>query len=262
MTANRTVAMLGSFFGYCERGGLVDSSPVRRIQKYPEAGRERFLTPDEWTRLGDALVKAERDGIPAAPARRRTKGGKHRPKNADKPRPADPFGVAALRMLALTGCRLNEALSVRWVDVDLDRGILTLPDSKTGKSVRLLNPATVELLTALPRFAGNPHVFPGKRRGTHLATVRRLWLAVCATADLEGLRIHDLRHSVASMAAGAGESLLVIARMLGHKQMATTMRYSHWADDPLRRAVTETGQRIDAAMKGTATPVTPLKRGA
>ncbi|HEY9426920.1 MAG TPA: Arm DNA-binding domain-containing protein, partial [Gemmatimonadaceae bacterium] len=115
--ANRVLALLGSFFAYAERHGArpKHSNPAHEVQSYPERQRERFLTPEEIARLGDALDRAEREGLPPAPTRRRNpktgKTAKHRPKSADTPKPANPYAVAALRFLLLTGWREREALT-------------------------------------------------------------------------------------------------------------------------------------------------------
>ncbi len=143
--ANRVLAMLGAFFTYASKEGVrsPNDNPAHSIEFYPEQPRERFLTPKEFSRLGEALARAERDGLPPAPNhRRKPRGAKtanHRPKTADTPIPANPFGVAAIRLLALTGCRENQILSLRWDAVDLERGYLRLADTKTGKSNRPLS---------------------------------------------------------------------------------------------------------------------------
>ena len=166
--ANRVLALLGAFFAFAGREGVVARSdnPTRGVEFFREHARERFLTPAEFGRLGEALRRAERNGVPPAPAHaRRPKSestAKHRPKSADNPQPANPFAIAALRLLALTGCRKNEILSLRWNEVDLERGHLRLADTKTGRSVRPLGAAAAEVLAALPRHADSAYVFPGR----------------------------------------------------------------------------------------------------
>jgi integrase len=259
VTANRVVAAAGSFFSYCERQGIRDDTPVRKIERVRESGRERFLSAEEWGRLGDALRQAETTGLPPAPERQRTQGGPHRPKGADVPFVADPFAIGVIRFLTLTGFRLGEALGLQWSAIDDASGFVYLSDTKTGASTRPLGAAARALLAGLPRVHGNAHVFAGRRRGAHLATVRRLWLAVRHAAKLEGLRLHDLRHGHASAAADAGQSLYVIGKLLGHRQPATTARYAHLADHPLRVAADETSAAVARAMDGApATPVTPI----
>lgn len=255
--ANRVVARLTTFFAYAIAEGAVPSkeNPAHGVDLYPEQGRERFLTKEEFGRLGEALTKAEREGLPPAPEHKKKpknpENQKHRPKNADTPKPANPFAVAAIRLLALTGCRENEILSLRWDAVDFERGYLRLDDTKTGKSVRPLGQSAVALLESLPRIQGNPHVLPGLTAKQHLKEIKRVWYAVRHAAKLKELRLHDLRHSFASVPAASGESLLVVRSLLGHKNVATTERYAHLGDDPVKRAADKTSDDIAGWLKGS-----------
>jgi integrase len=238
--ANRVVAMLGAFFTFAWKEGVLatQDNPAHMIEFYPEAARERFLTREEFARLGQALIRAESVGLPPAPEHRRkpARKQKHRPKSADSPTPANPFAVAAIRLLALTGCREQEILSLRWDAVDFERGHLRLADSKTGKSVRPMGQSAAALLGSLGRNEGSAFVLPGLRSNQHLKEIKRVWHAVRHAAKLEDLRLHDLRHSFASVPAASGESLLVVRSLLGHKNVATTERYAHLGDDPVKRA--------------------------
>jgi len=256
--ANRTLALLSAFFTFAAAEGLAfeNGNPTRFVDRFPEEGRERFLTPNEFKALGAALLVAETRGLPPAPLKRyrsvhsdkkkRDDGKKHRPKIADVPIVADPYAVAAIRFLATTGCRKSEALSLRWEAVDFQRGYLRLGDTKTGKSIRPLSKTAALLLESLPRLEKNPHVFPGRKDGDHLKEIDRLWHAVRYAAKLDTVRLHDLRHSFASVSAIEGESLLVIRSLLGHKNVATTERYAHLGDDPVKAAA-------DRASRGIAT---------
>jgi integrase len=179
------------------------------------------LTGEELARLGDALGGAAS---------------------------LDPFAVAAIRLLCLTGARLREILHARWEHVDFERGIIFLPDSKTGKKPIFLNAAALAVIAGLPHVEDNPHVFPGKKDGQPRDGLDRPWAAVRKAAGLDGLRIHDLRHSFASVGAGGGLSLPIIGKLLGHSQTATTARYAHLANDPVRQAVETIGATISAAM--------------
>ena len=151
------------------------SLPCRHVKKYPEHKRERFLSDDEYRRLGAALRDAEREGF------------------------ASPAAIAAIRLLMLTGCRSGEILSLRWGYVDLDTGELRLPDSKTGAKVVHLGDPAIAVLRGIPRTEGNPWVLPGFKRGRHIAYLHDSWRRILDRADIENLRIHDLRHSCASM---------------------------------------------------------------
>jgi len=258
--ANRVSAMLGAFFTFASNEGIRarHDNPAHGVEFFPEQPRERFLTAEEFRRLGASLTRAESEGLPPAPEHRRKPPkeakAKHRPKSADQPIPANPFGVAAIRLLALTGCREGEILSLTWDSVDLERGYLRLSDTKTGKSVRPLGRSAAAVLASLPRIQGNPYVIPGGIPGERLKDIKRLWHAVRHAAQLKDLRIHDLRHSFASVPAAGGESLLVVRSLLGHKRVATTERYAHLGDDPVKRAADRTSESIAAWLDASPTP--------
>jgi integrase len=264
--ANRVAALLSGFFTYASRQGVRPrhENPVQGLERYAEHAKERFLGEAEWLALGEVLRRAELTGLPPAEEHRREtpvdpERAKHVPHSANIPIPADRFAVAALRLLALTGARVSEVLTLEWVHVDLEAGFLRLPKTKSGASIRALGGAARELLASVPRVAGNPYCFPGRRCGGHLTEVKRLWYAVRTAAKLQDVRLHDLRHSHASMAIGAGHSLPVIAKLLGHRRIGTSERYAHLADHPLRRAADATANSIAVAMGDrTATPVTPI----
>jgi integrase len=262
--ANRVVAMLGGFFGFAASEGAREShdNPAHGVEFYPERARERFLSAAEFRRLGESLSRAERQGLPPAPKHRRKPKGKHtikhRPKNWDAPKRADPFAIAAIRLLALTGCREGEILSLRWDAVDLEAGYLRFADTKTGRNNRPIGASAAEILQKLPRIADSPYVLPGMRSGEHLKEIKRLWYAVRYAAKLDGLRLHDLRHSFASVPASGGESILIIRSLLGHARVATTERYAHLSADPLRRAADRTSGSIASWLDGNDRPVTAL----
>jgi integrase len=224
--ANRTLALLSKFFNWAEKHGLRSdgSNPCRHIEKYRESRRERFLSEAEIARLGDALREAE------------------------KHRSATVWAIAAIRLLIFTGARLSEVLTLEWHHVDAEHGLLMLPDSKTGKKAIRLNSPARQVLESVPRLEGNPFVICGERPGQHLVNLQKPWRRIRKAAKLDEVRIHDLRHSFASVAASGGQSLVVIGKMLGHSQPATTARYAHLADDPVKAANDAVGARIAAAM--------------
>ena len=227
--ANRAVAVLSKMINLAEQWGLRSdgTNPCRHVKKYREAKRERYLTNDERQRLGTALSDAQAT-------------------NAE-----NPFVLGAIGLLILTGARLTEILTVKWEHVDLEHGVLQLPDSKTGKKQVYLNAAAIGLLRAMPRMQDNPYVIAGHKRGARLVNLQKPWRRIRAKASLRDVRIHDLRHSFASVAAGAGLSLPMIGKLLGHTQAATTQRYAHLAADPVRAASELIGTEIMAAMTGT-----------
>jgi len=226
--ANRTLALLSKFFNWAEKHGLRPdgSNPCRHIEKYRESRRERFLSEAELARLGDALREAQTDNS------------------------ATPWAIAAIRLLIFTGARLGEILTLEWEHIHAEHGLLMLADSKTGKKAIRLNAPARQVLESVPRLEGNPFVICGERPGQHLVNLQKPWRRIRKAAGLHDVRIHDLRHSFASVAASGGQSLLVIGKMLGHSQPATTARYAHLADDPVKAASDVVGARIAAAMDG------------
>jgi len=249
--ANHALALVSAVWNWAARRDEVAAAdnPAKGIERYPEQGRERFLTSDELARLGDALRDGEADGLPYAIDETKP-NAKHAPKAESRLVKLDPFAVAAIRLLILTGARLREILDAQWSQVDFERGILFLADSKTGKKPVYLSAAARAVLAALPRIAGNPHIIAGAKDGAPRADLNRPWAAVRRAAGLEGVRLHDLRHSFASIGAGASMGLPIIGKLLGHSQAATTARYAHLDADPLRRAVDTIGATITAAMDG------------
>lgn len=224
--ANRTMALLSKMFNWAEQIGYRQdgSNPCRHIEKYPEKKRERFLSDVEQARLGDVLSEA---------------GGRE-----------SPYVLAAIRLLMFTGARLSEILTLKWEHVDIENGVLRLPDSKTGQKVVFLNAPALEVLYGIPRIEGNSYVICGEKDGAHLVNLQKPWGRIRKNAGLEDVRLHDLRHSFASVAASGGLSLPMIGKLLGHTQAETTQRYAHLAADPLRAANEAIGQRIAAVMRG------------
>lgn len=224
--ANRSLALLSKFFNWCEKHGLRPdgSNPCRHMEKYRERKRERFLSEAELAHLGEALSEAEEDET------------------------ATPWTVAAIRLLTLTGARLSEILTLKWEHVDFERQQLRLPESKTGQKSIYLNAPALDVLANVPRIDGNPYVICGERQGAHLVNLQKPWRRIRKAAGLEDVRLHDLRHSFASVAAGGGMSLPVIGALLGHSQPQTTQRYAHLSSDPLKAASDAIGARISEAM--------------
>lgn len=265
--ANRMLAVVGSLYAFAGKRKLVSAgfNPARGIDKYPEKGRERFLTGDELGRLGDAIREAETVGLPWVVDETKPTA-KHAPKEANRRSVIDPFVVAAVRLLILTGARLREILKLEWRHVDLERGLLLLPDSKTGAKSIILNAPALAVLAGLERVGA--YVIAGQSAGIAgekpRADLNRPWRSIAKRAGLAGLRIHDLRHTHASFGAGAGLGLPIIGKLLGHARASTTQRYAHLDTDPLRRASDHIGARLAAALgeansKFTEAAVVPMR---
>jgi integrase len=249
--ANRAISLVSAIWNWAARRDQVsfEKNPARGIERNREEGKERYLTAAELGRLGDTLRLAETEGLPWEPDKRKLTA-KHAPKPDSRRTLADPCAVAAIRLLILTGARLREILHAEWRDLDCERGMIHLPDSKTGRKPIYLSAAALTVLNDLPRLADNPFIIPGAKKGSHRADLKNPWASICAHAGLAGVRIHDLRHSFASIGAGSGMGLPLLGRLLGHKQPATTQKYAHLDADPLRKAVNSIGATIDAAMRG------------
>ena len=257
--ANRALAVLSSIWTWAARRDFVSfaDNPAKGIERNREQGRERYLTSEELARLGDALREAETIGLPMAIDQSKPTA-KHGPKEGAR-RNLDPFAIAAIRLLILTGARLREILHLRWSEVDFERGMIFLPDSKTGKKPLYLSAAALEVLASIPKVNGNPHIIAGDKAGAPRADLNKPWRAIRKAAGLEDVRCHDLRHSFASIGAGASLGLPIIGKLLGHKQAATTQRYAHLDSDPMRRAVDTIGATISAAMAGKDGKVIPMR---
>ena len=153
---------------------------------------------------------------------------------------------AALWLYLLTGVRKTELLKARWEDIDLVRCELRLPETKAGRIHYVpLSPPAVALLERMPREEGNPYLLPStKVPGHHLVNIEKPWRRVRKAAGVEDVRLHDLRRTVGSWLAQAGNSLPLIGRVLGHTNASTTQIYARLGDDPARKALEKHGQMI------------------
>lgn len=205
-TANRALLCASAIFGWAEGQGLREgSNPARGIKKFREAGAGYFYSAAEYARIDDALDEGRLS-----------------------------WGITAvIRLCMLTGCRLSDAINLRWREVDLDRSQLVLGDSKTGRSIRPMMPAAVEFLRALKRDSKTERVcVTGNETPVDTAHVDRAWRSIRKRASLpDGARLHDLRHTAGSLALEAGMPLPLVSKMLGHKSVATTAKiYAHVLD--------------------------------
>jgi integrase len=219
--AAQCVALVSTIFMFAIERGLCPGNPARGVKKAPVRKVERFLPESEIAQLAEALdAKVERSG--------------------------NPYPSAAIRLLLLTGCRRSEIVNLFWDHVDFERECLRLPDSKTGAKIVYLNAPARVLLQRLPRMANNPRVIPGMRADSAGAAIEKSWASARAAAGLADVRLHDLRHSFASVGVAGGLSLPIIGALLGHKHTTTTARYAHLSADPLRAANNAVGARIAA----------------
>ena len=222
--ANKVVETLSRIYNAAEDKGLIPetSNPCGLVVKNRERKRERFLTPDEFQRLGRALREAT--------GRRRV----------------SPYSVAAIRLLILTGCRKREILHLRWEQVDLEAAELRLPETKTGPRTVSLSPRAVRVLESIARLPDSPWVIPGMVEGRPMRNIDEAWGVVCELAGIEDARIHDCRHSFASRALALGENLPMIGRLLGHSEEQTTERYAHLDRDWVREGAIRISESLAA----------------
>jgi integrase len=247
VTANRVVEAISSLYQYAATIGVVEKgfNPTTGITAFRELRRERFLTTDELQRLGATLREAETVGLPWNTDEMKTRG-KHLPNPAKRLVVFSPYVTAAVRLLLFTGCRLREILHLRWNEIDFEREMFFLPDSKTGKRAVVLNAPALTVLNELKRIG--TYVILGEKSDRPRSDLNRPWGRITLHAKLGGLRIHDLRHSFASIGAGGGLGLPIVGKLLGHATAASTARYAHIDNDPLKRASERIGHTIQAAL--------------
>lgn len=224
-TATRTVGLLGGIFTYAIDNGMKPDgiNPVIGVKKFPDQKETRFLTSAEFAKLGNAMREIEAECN-------------------------NPYGLAGIRLLMLTGCRKSEILNLKWDEVDFENACLRLPDSKTGRKVVLLGAPVLEVLASIQRFHGNPHVLPSAKTSGSFSGLPSIWNRVRKKAGLEWATLHILRHSFASFGAGSGLGLPVIGHLLGHKDAATTARYAKVAIDPAKLAADSISRGIANAI--------------
>lgn len=225
--ATKAVKLLRAIFNFAIARKLCGENPTLGVKTFADGKRERFLSPAEMGRLGDALTAAGAEG-------------------------AHPYHVAIIRLLAFTGARKSEIAALRWSEVDSARGLLQLEDSKTGRKTIRLGAAALEILSKVDRTE-SPYVFPDPRDAT--MPIRNLdwaWVGIRKRAGMDELRIHDLRHSFASVGVAGGSGLYLVGKLLGHGHVATTSRYAHLHDDPLAAAAEKISGAVAAAFGGGA----------
>lgn len=224
--ANYAVSVLSKIMSWAEDEALrpLQSNPCFRLKKYRENSRQRYLSQEEYARLGPVLARTEQIDT------------------------ENVYIVAAIRLLLLTGARVGEILSLQWSFVDRERRMLMLPDSKTGQKVIRLNQQAIDLLATIPKAEDNPYVIVGRRPGEHLVNLQKPWRRIRKEAGLDDVRLHDLRHSYASVGAAQRGSLPMIGRLLGHNHTRTTARYAHLAADPVDELNAGIGKTIANAL--------------
>src|SRR5579859_2324924 len=250
--ANRVLALLSKMFNLCEKWGLrpEHSNPCRHVVRYPEKRIHHDLSEIEVARLAKVLRESEEAFARVVEDRAR---------EGDREIAEEPTAIAAIRLLLFTGCRRGEILNLKWAEVDLERRLLRLLDSKGGAKTIAMNAAAEDLLRTRPTLPGSPWVFPSpKDPKCPLVGLPKIWERIRKRTGLEKMRdggafrIHDLRHNLASLAASEGLSLIAIGKLLGHRNQATTARYAELVDAAQARAAAVVGGALVKAMQSTA----------
>jgi integrase len=236
--ARKVVRDLSAVFSFAVRRGIVPANPcdIAAIRK-TDNKRERFLTLEEVQRLGEAFDMLEKAGTNAK-------------------------ALNIARLLALTGCRRDEIAGLRWTEVDFERGLLILDNSKTGKSIRPLGGSARALLETIIRDPDSPFVFPAGHGEGHYQGTKQIWPKVIALAKLPGVTLHTLRHTMGSTAVSTGEALTLTGAILGHANTRSTSIYAHVQNDPSKQAADRVSQKIADALNGNMQSSGRKERGA
>jgi integrase len=232
-SANQALAVLSRMCSLAELWGEREenSNPCRLIDKFLETKRERFLSDSDLERLGKAMTEMEGEGH------------------------LNPSIFAAIRLAALTGCRVGELLALRWGDIEVERSALSIRDAKAGARLHPIGAETLAFLAALPRGEGAQYVLPAASDDNPLAIgiVDKIWARLRVRAGLGDARVHDLRHTVGTFAGATGANAFLVRDKLGHRTLAMTGRYVNRDADPLRALSDKVESRVASAMGGTRT---------
>jgi integrase len=227
--ANYAVTVVRALLSFAVRHGLRTNNPAAGIKLYRENKRERFLSEAEIGAAADGISRAEAAGT------------------------IGPFAAAGLRLALFTGARSGEITSIKWDYIDFERRLIRLPDSKNNEPRTIhLSDSAVEVLRNTPH--AGPFVVAGMKRGVPYKNLTHAWARARKYAGLDDVRLHDLRHSYASLAAGRGVSLYTIGKLLGHKDPVSTQRYAHLARDAVQAVNDELGTAMQAAIDNNKKP--------
>ena len=224
--ARKVFRDLSAVFSFACRRGIAKINPCEKavVQK-TDNQRTRFLSLEEVRALGAACDALEAEGV-------------------------NLKALNITRLWALTGCRRQEIAELKWSEIDFERGLLILDDTKTGKSVRPLADAAIGLLKGIARVEDSEYVFPADRGEGAFQGTKTIWPKIVRKAGLVGVTPHTLRHTLGATATSAGEALALTGAILGHANMRSTMIYAHVQHDPSRKAANRVGKTIAAALAG------------
>lgn len=216
-TANRTLGLFGAIVKYAVTNGYIVHNPYIGIKRKADNRSERFLDNQELKRLSNALENAGDLNV---------------------------YAIQAIKLLMLTGCRRGEILNLKWSEIDFENSLLKLEDTKTGASNRSISDEALSILAKIARIQDSAYVFPGTNPNKPYAGIQNVWNKIRSIANLEDVRLHDLRHTFASISVNSGESLAIISKMLGHKDLKTTQRYAHVDHEQAKKAADTVSTKI------------------
>jgi integrase len=230
-TAWRATVVLAAMLGWAVKRGILTANPAEGVELNKLPNRERYLSAAELAKLGEAIQEAEGEGV-------------------------NPIALNIIRILLLSGARKTEIASAKGAYLDVDHSALRLPDSKTDEKIIALGAPALAILTELAPKDPTAWIFPASRGGGHFKGVGRIWKKVANKAGIKvgrdagrlGVRIHDLRHSYASVTVAGGDSLFILGKILGHTKASTTEKYAHLDLDPVRQVADRTAQKIADAL--------------
>ncbi len=222
--ARKAFRDLSAMYSFAVRRDLVDKNPCEKaVVRKTDGRRTRFLSLAEVRKLGDACDMLQKEGL-------------------------NPKALNITRLWMLTGCRRQEIVELKWTELDFERGLLVLADSKTGQSTRPLSRAAISLLRTIPKTDKIDYVFPADCGQGYFQGTKKLWPKIVAKAGLEGVTPHTLRHTLGAIATSSGEALAMTGALLGHANLRSTMIYAHVDYDPMRRAADRVGETITSAL--------------
>jgi len=222
--ARKAFRDLSAMYSFAVRRGLVDANPCEKaVVRKTDGRRTRFLSLAEVKKLGEACDALEKGGL-------------------------NPKALNITRLWILTGCRRQEVVELKWSEVDFERGLLTLADSKTGQSVRPLAGAAIGLLRGIPRSYNSDYVFPADCGEGYFQGTKKLWPKIVNKAGLADVTPHTLRHTMGAIATSSGEALAMTGAILGHANMRSTMIYAHVDHDPMKAAADRVGSKSADAL--------------
>ena len=221
--ANRFLSLMSKMMNLAERWEYrpLNSNPCRHIERYKEEGRQIYLSMEQIEKIGHVIKQMEQT--------------------------ESIFVLSAIKLLLFTGRRTGEILTLKWDYIDFENSKMNLPDTKTGAKSFFFSPTVKQILLNLPNKEG--FVFKSVLKDKRVTTVRHICKKICKLAKIENVRVHDLRHTYASLAVQNGYSLPIISKMLGHADIKTTQRYAHLHDDPVNQAVEKIDQQLDNLFK-------------